>query len=121
MRLTLLPQDFTVCQVSSAAHVCLDEPFCFACRTDEELSLVCPTAKAPKDTVSREDGWRALRVAGPLDFALVGILARLSGALAAAGIPVFAVSTFNTDYLLVRSDTLCAALDALRKDGNEII
>jgi hypothetical protein len=88
-------------------------------RTDDELSVVCPAAEVPGD-VHHEGPWRALKVAGPLDFALVGILARLSAALADAGISIFAISTFDTDYLLVRGDTLDGAVAALRAAGHDV-
>jgi hypothetical protein len=88
-------------------------------RTDDELSVVCPAAEVPGD-VHHEGPWRALKVAGPLDFALVGILARLSAAIADAGISIFAISTFDTDYLLVRGDTLDGAVAALRAAGHDV-
>jgi hypothetical protein len=88
-------------------------------RTDDELSIVCPAAEVPAD-VRHEGPWRALRVAGPLDFALVGILFRLTAPLAAAGIPIFALSTFDTDSGLVRARDLDAAVDALRDAGHGV-
>lgn len=88
-------------------------------RTAGELSIVCPEAEVPAD-VHHEGPWRALRVSGPLDFALVGILARLTAPLAAAGIPVFTMSTFDTDYLLVRSGHLDGAVGALRDAGHDV-
>ena len=117
MTLEPLPQAFTVCKPENAADIDLNLPFCFAARTDGELSLVCPTDAAPARTLAREDGWRAFRVAGAMDFSLVGVLARLTGRLAQHGIPVFAVSTFDTDYVLVKADRFAEALDALAKDG----
>lgn len=88
-------------------------------RTADELSIVCPAAEVPAD-VRHEGPWRALRVAGPLDFALVGILTRLTAPLAAAGIPIFAVSTFDTDYVLVRARDLDAAVTTLRDAGHAV-
>ncbi len=88
-------------------------------RTEEELSLVCATDQAPEDARS-EGPWRALKVQGPLDFALTGILAALAAPLAEAGIPIFALSTFDTDYLLVRSECLDLAVEALRAAGHRI-
>jgi hypothetical protein len=88
-------------------------------RTDDELSVVCPAAEVPGD-VHHEGPWRAFKVAGPLDFALVGILARLAAALAEADISIFAISTFDTDYLLVRADDLDAAAAALRGAGHDV-
>ena len=89
-------------------------------RTAEELSLVCDEAALPEGVSPVERGWRALRVAGTLDFALVGILARLSVPLAEAGISIFAISTFDTDYLLVRATDLAAAIEALRASGHDV-
>lgn len=68
----------------------------------------------------REDGWRAFRAAGPLDFSLTGILAGIASVLAAAGIPIFAVSTYDTDYVLVKTERYEAALDALRAAGYDV-
>jgi hypothetical protein len=88
-------------------------------RTADELSIVCPVADAPPDATV-EAGWRALRVQGPLDFALTGIMAALTQPLAVAGVPVFAVSTYDTDYVLVRDQDLNAAIDALRRAGHTV-
>jgi uncharacterized protein len=88
-------------------------------RTPEQLSLVCPESVVPGG-IRCEGGWRALRVAGPLDFALTGILAALTQPLAEAGIPIFALSTFDTDYVLVKEDRLEAALAALRGAGHRV-
>ena len=120
MKLEVLPMPLTVCKVSTPAAIDLNTPFTFAARTDGELSLVCPTEAAPPETVAREDGWRAFRVAGSMAFSLVGVLARLTARLAEAKISVFAVSTFDTDYLLVKADRLEAALEALARNGYEI-
>lgn len=117
MQLQVLPQDFTVCKVDTADRVDFQAPFCFVGKTDAEFSLVCPTVSAPRETLAREDGWRAFRVAGAMAFSLVGVLSRLTGCLAARKIPVFAVSTFDTDYLLVKADRLEEALAALTADG----
>ena len=81
-------------------------------RTADELSVVCPQKNVPPD-VKCEGNWRCLKVAGPLDFALTGVLASLASALAEADISLFAVSTFDTDYLLVKADKLAQAITAL--------
>ncbi len=88
-------------------------------RTADELSIVCPAAGAPPGA-HVEAGWRALQVAGPLDFALTGILAAIAAPLARAGISIFAVSTFDTDYVLVREAALSEAVAALRQAGHEV-
>lgn len=88
--------------------------------TRDEISIVCSEDSAPKVEQSAT-GWRALRVAGDLDFALVGIMASLSGALAEAGVSIFAISTYTTDYLLVREASLEQAVAALRAAGHTVI
>jgi hypothetical protein len=82
----------------------------------DELSVVCGEERVPEG-VRREAGWRALKVAGPLDFALTGVLSAIAAPLAAAGVSVFAVATFDTDYVLVREERLAEAVAALRAAG----
>lgn len=88
-------------------------------RTPHEVSVVCPAAAAP-DAERSEPGWRLLTVAGPLEFTLTGIIANLAGALAAAGVALFALSTFDTDHLLVKEADLDRAVAALREAGHEV-
>jgi hypothetical protein len=92
--------------------------FFAAVRTEDELSLVTHEALAPMESTFCERGWRALKVQGPLDFALVGVLASLTAPLAAAGIPIFAISTFDTDYLLVKESRLPDARVVLQAAGH---
>ena len=120
MRIEVLPQALTVCKVGDIAQIDLSRPLFFIGKTDRELSLVCETRDTPARTLEREDGWRGFRVAGTLDFSLVGILSRLSGILAAEGIGIFAVSTYDTDYILVKRDNLDRALRALAVAGYEV-
>ena len=89
--------------------------------TEGEISLVAETEKLPIGFAAREDGWRALAVEGPLDFSLVGILAKISSALADAGIPIFAISTFDTDYILVKESRFTDACNALKQKGYILI
>lgn len=120
--LTLLPHALAVCKLGPnelAWQVFAHAPFWSVTRTAEELSLVLPEEYA-QATWQVEGGWRALGVVGPLDFALVGILAALAQPLAEAGIPIFAISTYDTDYLLVKKDKLAAAVAALRDAGHAI-
>jgi len=119
MKIKLLEPHFTICKVAQMGAVDWNAPFCFAARTDEECSLVCPEEYAPQNALIRDDGWRAMRIEGVLDFSLVGILAKIAGLLAEHQIPIFAVSTYNTDYLLIKEEKLSAALDALREGGYE--
>ena len=78
--------------------------FYFIGKTDEEVSLVCKTEDAPLNTIERDDGWREFRIQGVLNFSLIGILSKLSGILAEHQIGIFAVSTYNTDYILVKEE-----------------
>ena len=87
--------------------------------TDDELSVVC-TAEPVPDDVQHTAGWRAFKVRGPLDFGLVGILAGLSQTLADAGVSIFAISTYDTDYILVRDTQLNAAVEALKGAGFQV-
>jgi len=91
MRLQWIDGMFAVSKINSLDKVPFDEAFWFLARTDEELSLVCREERTPEDSEAVEKGWRMFRVAGTLDFALTGIMARLAGILAEAGIPIFAV------------------------------
>ena len=120
MKLKKLPWDLTVCRCSSAESVDLSADFFFVGKTDEEISLVCATASVPANTIAREDGWRGFRFEGVLDFSLTGILSKLSGILAENGIGIFAVSTYNTDYILVKAENFDRSLSVLESAGYEI-
>ena len=92
----------------------------FSCtRTHSELSIVCPQKDVPAN-IPNEKGWRCLKVEGPLDFSLTGILASLVVPLAAAEICIFAISTYDTDYLLVKEEQLSSAILVLRQSGHHI-
>ena len=95
--------------------------FYFIGKTDEELSLVCKTEDAPANTVERDDGWKGFRIEGVLDFSMIGILSKLSGILAENNIGIFAVSTYNTDYILVKEENFEKALTVLKAEGYRII
>ncbi|MBR5111424.1 MAG: ACT domain-containing protein [Clostridia bacterium] len=121
MKLELLKLRFTVCQLENTEQADCTAPFTFLAKTDEEVSLVCPAASCPGGALNRQDGWRCLRVVGALDFSLVGILAKIAACLAEARVPLFAVSTYNTDYILFREEFTQTALNALTNAGYEII
>ncbi len=121
MRIKKLPHALTVCKVASLRDADLSDGFFFVGKTDEELSLVCRTEAAPACTLAREDGWRGFRIEGQLDFSLIGILSRLSAILAENGIGIFAVSTYNTDYILVKAQDFDRALSALSEAGCEVV
>ena len=98
-----------------------DKDFWFAARTDEEISLVCKTSDVPSETLERDDGWKGFRIEGVLDFSLIGILSKISAILADNKIGIFAVSTYNTDYILVKEENFEKALSVLCENGYNII
>lgn len=121
MRILVLQEEFSICKLPDLSEVNLADSFCFIGKTDEELSLVCPSDHVPGNASLSEDGWRAFRIEGILDFSLVGILAKITGLLAEAGIGIFAVSTYNTDYVLTKADCFERALAALAAAGYEVV
>lgn len=120
MEIKKIHQDFSVCQVEDYSLVNLDSEYCFVEKTDEEKSLVCLTGEVPANVIQREDGWKAFRIQGMLDFSLIGILAEISGILAEHEISIFAVSTYNTDYILVKKENYQKGLDILQTLGYKI-
>ena len=117
MVLKKLPYKLTVCKVADIKEIDLNTEFYFIGRTDEEISLVCKTEDTPAATTERDDGWRGFRIEGVLDFSLIGILSKLSGILAENSIGIFVVSTFNTDYILVRGENFERAMTVLADAG----
>jgi hypothetical protein len=118
----LLPERLAVCRLDPEDGIGDWDPsdgFLSLTFTDAEISVVCEEAAVPADAEC-ERGWRCLRVDGPLGFDLVGVLASLTGPLAEAGISVFAVSTYETDYLLVRSAHLDRAVAVLSEAGHVV-
>lgn len=120
MEIEKLEFDFTVCKVRDYKKVNLEEEFCFIGKTDREKSLVCRTENVPDNVLEREDGWRAFRIQGVLDFSLVGILSKIAGLLAEDGISIFAVSTYDTDYILVKKEKFLKAMEVLAQAGYQI-
>ena len=120
MILTRLKEPLTVCKVSMMEEALTGGRFLFIGRTDREISVVCETAHVPAATVERNDGWRGFRIEGQLDFSLIGILAGISKVLAAASIGLFVVSTFDTDYILVKAKDFEGAARALVDAGYEV-
>ena len=121
MELKKIEHRLTVCKVADISVIDVTADFYFIGKTDEELSLVCRTENTPRETIEREDGWRGFRIQGVLDFSLIGILSKISGILAENNIGIFAVSTYNTDYILVKEESFDRALEALASEGYDII
>ena len=112
-----LPQALSVCKVADLSQVDLGSEPLFIGRTDDETSVVCPTDMVPGNTVERDDGWRAFSIAGQLEFSMVGVLAGISRVLADAGIAIFVVSTYDTDYVLVKEGRFGESLHILHDSG----
>ena len=118
--LETLPPRFSVCRVKDYSGVDLTKSFCFTGTTDAENSLVCPESLVPENTTERDDGWKGFRIIGQLDFSLIGILARISKILAESGIGIFAISTYNTDYILTKEENFEKAMKVLKNAGYEV-
>ena len=121
MELKALDYDMTVCKVSSVNNIDLHNDFYFIGKTDEELSIVCKTEDTPNNTIDRDNGWKAFRIQGILDFSMIGILSDISGILAENDIGIFAISTFNTDYILVKRENFEKALEVLSDSEYKIV
>lgn len=121
MELKKIEYDFSVCKVDSLEEIDMSQEFCFVGKTDEEISVVCMTEAAPENVIEREDGWKAFRIQGVLDFSLIGILSKISAILAENKIGIFVVSTYNTDYVLMKEENYNNALALLEKEGYVIV
>ena len=116
-----LNQDFSVCKVMDYSHVNLNAEYSFIGKTDEEKSLVCVTSDVPPNVIACDDGWKGFRIQGILDFSLIGILSKIAQILAKNSISIFAISTYNTDYVLIKKENYQKALDILKHSGYEIL
>ncbi|MCI8342029.1 MAG: ACT domain-containing protein [Firmicutes bacterium] len=121
MRIRVLAESFVVCQVPDFSEIDFEGGFLFLGKTDEEISLVCETKAVPKNVLKCENGWKALGIVGVLEFSLTGILCKISSILSEAGIGIFAVSTYNTDYILVKEENLEKAVAVLSKNGYDVL
>ena len=121
MEIKKIRQDFSVCKVMDYSLVNVNAEYCFIGKTDEENSLVCITSDVPSNVIQRDDGWKGFRIQGILDFSLVGILAKIAENLAENGISILAVSTYNTDYVLMKKENYQKALDILERSGYVIV
>lgn len=121
MELKRIEEKFSVCKVKDVSGIDWQQEFCFVGKTDEEISVVCRSECVPAHVTDREDGWRAFRIQGELDFSLIGILSKISTILAENEIGIFAVSTYNTDYILTKEENYEKALAVLSQAGYEIV
>lgn len=123
LSLTILPDEFAVCRLGGSDAVpdwAVRGTFFSVTRTVDELSIVCPLRQTPAGLANRSAGWRALKIEGPFDFSETGILASVAMPLAAAGIGILAIATYDTDYVLVQADNLPRAVAALVAAGHAV-
>ena len=123
LTLELLPDVYSICRLDPQADIpswVLEGDFLSITRTKNELSLVCSQERVPH-VVECDKGWRCIMVRGPLDFSLVGILASLTSSLAEADVSIFAISTYETDYLLVKGENLRRAVLKLKEAGHDVV
>ena len=121
MEIKRLEYDFSVCKVADYSKVNLESVYCFIGKTDEEKSLVCLTEDIPDNVTECENGWKAFRIQGMLDFSLIGILSKISTLLAENNIGIFSVSTYNTDYILTKRESFEKAISVLKNAGYKIV
>lgn len=122
LTMSLMKETYAVCRLSTAEPTpewVMDSQFFSVTKTSDELSIVCEEEKVPEN-IKCEKGWRTLKVEGPLDFSLIGILASISTTLAKNGISIFAISTYDTDYILVKDKDLGDSIKALAEGGYEV-
>ena len=123
LTLSVLGDSYAICKLSPAERVperVERGEFWSVTKTRDELSIVCAEADIP-EAVRSDKGWRCLKVHGPLDFSLTGVLVSLARPLAEAGVSVFVISTYDTDYLLVKEERLDRALAVLAESGHEVL
>lgn len=121
MEIKIIEKNFSICKVENFSQINLTDEYCFIGKTEDEMSVVCETDKVPANIIERDDGWRAFRIQGILDFSLIGILAKISAILAEEKIGIFAISTYNTDYILTKAENFPKAIETLKTKGYQII
>ena len=121
MEIKKIHKDFSVCKVIDYSLVNINAEYTFIGKTDEEKSLVCITSDVPSNIIERDDGWKGFRIQGVLEFSLIGILAKISGILADNDIAIFAISTYNTDYILIKKENYQKEINTLNDAGYKII
>lgn len=121
MELKRVNQEFSICKVEDLSQIDYSDKFCFISKTDEELSLVCSTNLVPRNATQCDNGWKAFRIEGVLDFSLIGILAKISTLLAENKVGIFVVSTYNTDYILTKEENFEKSIKILEYNGYIVI
>jgi len=120
LELQVVQGEFCICKVACMESIDFSNEIMFVAKTPDEISLVCESQYAPPRAINIDYGWRAIRVSGILDFSLVGIVSKLSNVLADAGISIFVVSTYDTDYILIKEGSFENSLAVLQNEGYTI-
>lgn len=121
MQLRKLPGEFTVCKISNPLELSWEKDCMFIGKIDGAFSLTCLTEDVPSNCIEREDGWKGFCIHGTLDFSLIGILSPILSLLAEHKISVFAESTYDTDYVLVKKENFLHTIEVLEKNGYTFI
>lgn len=117
MELKKLDLNFTVSKISDTSEVDFTKEFVFLSKTDEEISLVCEADFTPSNAYASETDWKALKISGVLDFSMVGVIAKISNILSNAEISIFVISTYNTDYILLKAAQFEKSVQLLKDNG----
>lgn len=117
MELKILEYNFTICKVKELNNIDNDNEFLFIGKTDEEISIVCDDKHIPTNYTDINRNWKCIKIMGTLDFSLIGILSKITTILATHNIGIFVVSTYNTDYILVKEDKIDLARECLEKNN----
>jgi len=121
MNIQRLTPEFYICKLSSLNNIDFSGDFVFLSKTDDEISFVCETKHVPDTAFTAAHGFSAFRICGHLDFNVIGVIAKISRILAEGRISVFVISTFNTDYILIKSAELDQAAALLQEAGHHIV
>lgn len=117
MELEIIEDEFAICKINDLQEIDFSDEFCFVGKTDEELSLVCTLKYLPENYLECNKGWRGFRIQEKLEFNLIGIISKISSILSEAQIGIFAVSTYDTDYILIKKEHFQRALEILKIYG----
>jgi len=117
MELQKLECDFTICKVENIEQVDFSQEYLFLQKTPDEISIVCESTHVPANVIAAEAGWKALRISGVLDFSLIGIVAKIAGILAESKISIFVISTYDTDYILMKAENYDRGIWELIRSG----
>ncbi|MDU1905408.1 MAG: ACT domain-containing protein [Dysgonomonas sp.] len=121
IELEIINKKFAVCKLQKIENINFNDEYLFIGKTSDEISLVCEESSIPWDYIEKEEGWQAFKIEGTLDFSLVGILAKISTLLAENNISIFAISTYNTDYILIKKENFQNAITIMSNNYYKII